>query len=75
VGVAIRDLKKKRSAEFGKEKLLPKGSLVQRGGAYPGMLVTAKPTTSKLDDPDAVPTVMSDRAFYEQVDAEGESDV
>jgi hypothetical protein len=73
VGVAIRDLKKKRSADFGKEKLLPKGALVQGGGGYPGMLVTAKPTTDKLDDPDAVPTVMTDRAFEDQVDAEGES--
>jgi hypothetical protein len=55
----------------------------QRGGDgsaaipedYPGMLVTAKPTTDELDDPDAVPTVMRESAFQGQVDAEGKSDV
>lgn len=92
IGARIRDLTKKRAADFGKETLLPKGSKIssatrgsrkQRGGDgssavpdnYPGMLVTAKPTTDELDDPDAVPTVMTNSEFENQVDAEGESDV
>jgi hypothetical protein len=39
------------------------------------MLVTAKPTTDELDDPDAVPTVMTNSKFDNQVDAEDKSDV
>jgi len=84
IGARIRDLTKKRAADFGIEALLPKGAVIspatrgsrrQRGGKYPGMLVTAKPTTDELDDPDAVPTVMREQAFENQVDAEGEADV
>jgi hypothetical protein len=92
IGARIRDLTKKRAADFGKETLLPKGAIIspatrgsrrQRGGDgsaaipddYPGMLVTAKPTTDELDDPDAVPTVMTNSKFDNQVDAEDKSDV
>jgi hypothetical protein len=84
VGVSIRDLKKKRAADFGKEALLPKGAgfrktrRSQRGGGstalpdkYPGLLVTAKQTTDELDDPDSVPTVMRAGRFEAQIDAEG----
>ena len=45
----------------------------QRGGSYPGMLVTAKPTTSEIGDPDSVPTVMRHAQFSDQVDREGDS--
>jgi hypothetical protein len=60
-----------------------RGSRKQRGGDgsaeipdnYPGMLVTAKPTTNELDDPDAVPTVMTNREFDNQVEDQDNSDV
>ena len=82
IGMRISDLKKLRPADFGKETLLPKAarfrerrgrSRRQVGGSlvpndYPGLLVTAKPTTGDYDDPDAIPTVMTGKAFLEQVD-------
>ena len=37
------------------------------------MLVTAKPTTSEIGDPDSVPTVMRHAQFSDQVDREGDS--